>query len=220
MKLEDEGQEVTKEEEKEESKEPINFLLDTGEIQAEDKSRTLAIYEEISEESASGVVSSLMYLHDTGKVEELVSEDSEETKISWEPIKMVVSSVGGSAHEMFAMYDTMRMVRKDCEIETIGLGKVMSAAILLLAAGTKGKRKIGMNCRVMLHPVAGGAIGDIEDIENDTKEIKTQQKQYVKCLAKETNMTVKKINSILKRKINHYFSAEEAVKYGIADEIL
>ena len=207
-------------EKKVDNAEPISLLLDSVSGDSDEKTRTIALYEEITEESASSVVGALMYLHQTGFYLEQDPEDPEVSEEKCEPIKLVVSSVGGSAHEMFSIYDTMRMVRGECEIETAGLGKVMSAAILILAAGTKGKRKIGKNCRVMLHPVAGGAIGDIQDIENDTKEIKIQQRQYIKCLAEESNLTVKKINSILGKKINQYFSAEEAVEFGIADEII
>ena len=191
-------------EKKVDNAEPISLLLDSVSGDSDEKTRTIALYEEITEESASSVVGALMYLHQTGFYLEQDPEDPEVSEEKCEPIKLVVSSVGGSAHE----------------IETVGLGKVMSAAILILAAGTKGKRKIGKNCRVMLHPVAGGAIGDIQDIENDTKEIKIQQRQYIKCLAEESNLTVKKINSILGKKINQYFSAEEAVEFGIADEII
>ena len=72
----------------------------------------------------------------------------------------------------------------------------------------------------MIHPVAGGAMGDLQDIENDIQEIKWLQKQYIGCLAKETNLTEKKIRAIMKKKVNYYFSAEEAIKMGIADEIL
>jgi len=193
-----------------------------------EKSRTVALYEDLNEESASMLVGSLMYLHENGCYEEPEEVENEEGdgeeevtyKKVWEPIRVVVSSHGGVAHEMFSVYDTMRMIKKDCEIETLGLGKVMSAAVLLLAAGTKGKRKIGMNCRVMLHPVAGGAIGDVQDIENDTAEMKKVQKQYIKCLAQETNLTEKRIRRIMKKKLNCYISAEEAVEMGIADEII
>jgi len=220
--------EETKEEEQTEKDEGLfNFLINTAEKEEKDKTRLIGIYDDVVEESASNIVYSLLLLHDSGHhlvpkegtegKEELEEADFED---AWKPIKMIVSTQGGSAHEMFSIYDTMTWVRKDCEIETIGLGKVMSAGVLILASGTKGKRKIGKNCRVMIHPVAGGAVGDLQDIENDIQEIKWLQKQYIKCLADETNLTAKKIRAIIKRKINCYFSAEEAVELGIADEII
>ena len=205
----------------------FNFLINTAEKDESEKSRMIGIYEDVSEEAAGSIVFSLLVLHENGKykVPKEGTEDKEELEESdledaWKPIKLLVSTQGGSAHEMFAIYDTMTMVKKDCEIETIGMGKVMSAGVLLLASGTKGSRRIGRNCRVMIHPVAGGAMGDLQDIENDIQEIKWLQKQYIKCLAEETSLTEKKIRAIIKKKINYYFNAEEAVKMGIADEIL
>ena len=205
----------------------FNFLINTAEKDEPEKSRMIGIYEDVSEEAAGSIVFSLLVLHENGKykVPKEGTEDKEELEESdledaWKPIKLLVSTQGGSAHEMFAIYDTMTMVKKDCEIETIGMGKVMSAGVLLLASGTKGSRRIGRNCRVMIHPVAGGAMGDLQDIENDIQEIKWLQKQYIKCLAEETSLTEKKIRAIIKKKINYYFNAEEAVKMGIADEIL
>jgi len=205
----------------------FNFMINTPEKEAEEKSRMIGLYEDVSEEVAGSIVFSLLLLHESGlhqvpkegteDKKELTEEDLED---AWKPIKLLISTQGGSAHEMFAIYDTMTLVKKDCDIETIGMGKVMSAGVMLLASGTKGKRKIGANCRVMIHPVAGGAMGDLQDIENDIQEIKWLQKQYIRCLSSETNLTEKKIRAIMKKKVNYYFSAEEAIKMGIADEIL
>ena len=205
----------------------FNFMINTPEKEADEKTRMIGLYEDVSEEAAASIVFSLLLLHESGLHQvpkegaedktELTEEDLED---AWKPIKLLISTQGGSAHEMFSIYDTMTLVRKDCDIETIGMGKVMSAGVMLLAAGTKGKRKIGANCRVMIHPVAGGAMGDLQDIENDIQEIKWLQKQYIRCLSNETNLTEKKIRAIMKKKVNYYFSAEEAIKMGIADEIL
>ena len=121
---------------------------------------------------------------------------------------------------MRRFYDTMRMIRQECEIHTFGLGKVMSAGVLLLAAGTKGKRKIGKNCRVMLHSVIGGSHGSIHNLENEMEEIRFLQEQHIKCLIEETDMTKRYLNKLLNRKMNVYLTAEEAVELGIADEVV
>ena len=121
---------------------------------------------------------------------------------------------------MFAIYDTMRMIRQECEIHTFGLGKVMSAGVLLLAAGTKGKRKIGKNCRVMLHSVIGGSHGSIHNLENEMEEIRFLQEQHIRCLIEETDMTKRYLNKLLNRKMNVYLTAEQAVELGIADEVV
>ena len=138
----------------------------------------------------------------------------------YDPITFYISTYGGSADEMFAIYDMMSLLKEKCEIHTIGLGKVMSAGTLLLAAGTKGKRKIGKHCRVMIHAVAAGAGGEMHDIENEVKSIKHTQELFINALAKETSMTKRTIQKLLDRRVNVYLTAEEAVEYGIVDEII
>jgi len=138
----------------------------------------------------------------------------------YEPIMFYLSTYGGSADEMFSIYDMMSMTKSQCEIHTAGLGKVMSAGTLLLATGTKGKRKIGRHCRVMIHAVAAGSHGELHDIENEVKSIKHIQELYINALSRETHMTKRTIQKLLDRKVNVYLTAEEAVEYGIADEII
>ena len=179
------------------------------------KNKTIGIYGDLDEEAAASIVYSLMTF---GELEESKTDNKEEEKVK--PIKLIVSTNGGVAHEMFAIYDIMRMIKQVCEIETIGLGKVMSAGVVVLAAGTKGKRKIGKNCRVMIHPVNAASYGDLKDIENETREMKYLQKMYIHALIDNTNMKEAQIKRLLKKKVNIYLSAEEAIKYGIADEII
>ena len=121
---------------------------------------------------------------------------------------------------MFAIYDTMRMTREEVEVETCGLGKVMSAGTLLLAAGTKGKRKIGKHCRVMIHSVIGGSVGPMHQLDNEMKEVKAIQEAYIRAICEETNLTERKLRALLKKKINIYLTAEEAVEHGFADVII
>ena len=121
---------------------------------------------------------------------------------------------------MFALYDVMRIVRKEQIIRTYGLGKVMSAGVLLLAAGTKGERRIAKNCRVMIHSVVGGNQGDLHNMLNEMEAIEQLQQMFVNCLVSETKMTKARLKKILDRKVNVYLSAEEAVELGIADIII
>ncbi len=181
------------------------------------KLRTLSLYGEVSEEIIPELIYSMLYLKETG-----MPPPSEEGDLpeQCEPFKLMISTYGGSAAEMFSMYDVMRMVRSECEIHTIGLGKVMSAGVLLLAAGTKGKRKIGKNCRVMLHSVVGSSHGSIDNLENEMDEIKWLQEQHVKCLISETKMTKRYIKKLLNKKVNVYLTAEEAIELGVADIII
>ena len=200
------------------------LLLDPSFMQEPEpkKPRTISLYGEIDEELASDVVYSLLYLNDTG-TSYILTEDApedQEPELVYEPIEFLISTYGGSASEMFAIYDIMRKVREQCEIHTYGLGKVMSAGVLLLAAGTKGKRRIGKNCRVMMHSVAGASIGSLHSLENEMDEIKWLQEQHINCLIEETKMTRRQIKKMLAKRMNVYLTADDAVKLGIADEIV
>ena len=143
-----------------------------------------------------------------------------ETKEVIKPFEVIISTNGGNADDMFAIYDAMRYIRQEVDIETFGLGKVMSAGTLLLAAGTKGKRRIGKYCRVMIHSVIGGHVGPMYQLDNEMKEIKVIQESYIKAICEETNLTERKLRTLLKKKVNIYLTAEEAVKHGFADIII
>ena len=121
---------------------------------------------------------------------------------------------------MFSFYDILNQAKESCEVHTIGLGKVMSAGVLLLAAGTKGHRYIGKNCRVMIHAVTAGNIGELHSLKNEMEAIQQLQDSYTNALVSETSMTKRQLNRLLDRKVNVYLTAEEAIEYGIADKIL
>ncbi len=182
-------------------------------LEADEDMRIVGLYGDIDERKSRETLSGLLVLHNSSMRE----IDGEEV---WEPLEFIISTYGGSADDMFALYDVMRMVQKDCEIHTFGLGKVMSAGVLLLAAGTKGKRRIGENCRVMIHSVIAGNHGNLHNLENEMDEIRNSQENYVAALVKETNLTKRTLKKLLERKVNVYLSAAEAVEYGIADIII
>jgi ATP-dependent protease ClpP protease subunit len=89
-----------------------------------------------------------------------------------------------------------------------------------LAAGTEGKRKIGKNCRVMIHSVLGANHGSLPNMINEMEAIEQLQEMYIKCLASETKMSKSQIKKMLERKVNVYLTAKEAVELGIADIII
>ena len=177
------------------------------------------VYGDINEEKCSETVWGLLALHETGK-RYYKEEDSDQLIEEYTPIDFYISSYGGQAAEMFAVYDVIRSLRDITPIITHGVGKVMSAGVLLLASGTKGERRIGKHCRVMIHGVISGQHGHLHDVENEFEEAKITQKQYVKALAAETNMTAKYIKKLVQRKTNVYLSAKDAVELGIADIIV
>ena len=200
------------------------FLSLLGEAEEKSKSefRVTGIYGTIDEDKCCDAIYSLLVLKQSGK--KLVPVDPEDpespltTKCS--PIDFLISTYGGSASEMFAVYDVMRSVRSECPIRTFGFGKVMSAGVLLLAAGTKGERHIGANCRIMIHGVISGQHGHLSDVENEFEEAKMTQKQYVKALAQSTDMTAAYIKKLINRKTNVYLDAQQAVELGIVDKIV
>lgn len=181
--------------------------------------RLTGIYGDINEEKCSEALYGLQALHLTGQSLQLEDPDNEDSDLITihQPIDFVVSSHGGLAADMFAVYDTIREIRDTTPIHTKGLGKVMSAGVLLLAAGTKGERRIGKYCRVMIHGVMAGQHGYLADVENEFKETKAIQKMYVQALADETNMSEAYVRKLMNKKTNVYLDAEEAVKLGIAD---
>jgi len=157
---------------------------------------------------------------DEAKSEELVCAFKIYASESQEPIDFFISTSGGSASDMFTIYDFMREIEKDMEITTYGLGKVMSAGVLLLAAGTKGKRKVGKYCRIMIHSVIGNTGGALHDLKNEMQEIQQIQDMYISALSAETKFTKKKLKDLFSKNVNVYLSAQEAVEYGIADIII
>jgi|TARA_E500000318_G_scaffold96554_1_gene96974 ATP-dependent Clp endopeptidase proteolytic subunit ClpP len=200
--------------------EALQLLMDSASREKADN-RLIALFGDIDEPKAG----QLCYnLHILSSDVSIVPEDPEDmTKgvvATVDPIQLMICSPGGNASEMFAIYDNMRLVREVCDIETFGVGKVMSAGVLLLAAGTKGKRTIGKNCRVMIHSVIGGVHGGFHNVENEMDEIRWVQSQYIKMLASETDMTQAQLKKMLQRKVNIYLSAEEAVEMGIADVVV
>ena len=204
-----------------------NQIVIVNNIQAppaqESELRTINLYGDITEQKGADVVAALLYLENTSHsplIEDPTDPDATPVIVA-KSIAMMVSTHGGVASDMFSILDIMEMVKeRTCDIETFGIGKVMSAGVPILAAGTKGKRKVGKNCRIMLHNVMAGTGGTIFSMENELEEIKWVQERYIETLASYTKLTPSKIKKLLKTQKDVYISAEEAIKMGIADEII
>jgi len=218
------SEETKNEEVKEENKEGsandvFSVLLGGDDIKDKrSKNKLVGIYGDITDEAAADLVYSLFLLREETIEEKEALKDEEDEEVN--PINLIVSTHGGSAHEMFSICDTMKFVKQDCDIHTIGLGKVMSAGVAVLACGTKGKRKIGKNCRVMIHPVSYATAGHIKDVENEARETKNLEEMYINTLVENTNLTKKDVQRMMRKKMNIYISAQEALEYGIVDEIV
>jgi|TARA_R110002096_G_scaffold98018_1_gene218379 ATP-dependent Clp endopeptidase proteolytic subunit ClpP len=215
------SEDTPKTEEKEEKEEILEEKDKVVFITQEPKLRTVGIMGEINDETGAEVVFGLLSLHNSAvhyEPADIEDEDSDMKEVIM-PIDMVISTPGGNADDMFAIYDTMRSIRDEVPIKTRGIGKVMSAGVVLLAAGTKGERSIGKNCRIMLHSVIGGHVGPMHQLDNEMEEIRNIQDQYIAVLSEETKMTKRYLRNLLKKKVNIYLSATEAIELGIADKI-
>ena len=195
--------------EEEESKQVTLVDLLGGAEDAGPEGRSIMFVGDVTEEKAADLISALLVLSQTKDEDEERAED----------IKLYVNTYGGSADEMFAIYDVMNFCKQHCDIQTIGLGKVMSAGTLLLAAGTKGKRYLGSHARVMLHAVNGGHVGELHNLQNEMEQMAGLQESYIQAMSNETSMTKRQIQTLINRKVNVYLSSEEAIEKGLADEV-
>lgn len=131
-------------------------------------------------------------------------------------ISLYINSPGGSITSLFAIYDTMQYVKPD--IYTICFGQAASAAAVLLAAGTKGKRLALPHARILLHQPYSEAYGQATDIELAANEIIRMRTLLEEILANHTGQTVEKIHQDTDR--DFVMSADDAKEYGLIDEVI
>jgi ATP-dependent Clp protease protease subunit len=131
-------------------------------------------------------------------------------------INLYINSPGGSFTALTAIYDTMQFVRPD--IQTICMGQAASAAAVLLAAGTKGKRYALEHARVLIHQPYGGGEGQSSDIEIQAREILRMRSLLEEILAKHTGKAVEQIRNDIER--DKILTAQESVDYGLVDEVI
>lgn len=165
------------------------------------KERIIFIGEEIDDRMASLIVGQLIFL---------TAEDS--TK----DISVYINSPGGVVTAGMAIYDTMQYIKND--VSTICFGQAASMAAVLLSAGTKGKRFVLPNSRIMIHQPLGGAQGQATEIEIQAKEILRMKSIINEILMKHTGQPIAKLEKDTDR--DFFMDAVEAVKYGIADEVI
>ena len=131
-------------------------------------------------------------------------------------ISLYINSPGGDINALFAIYDTMQYIKPD--ITTICFGQAASAAAVLLAAGTPGKRLALPHSRVLIHQPYTGAQGQVSDIELASREIQRLKIQLEQILARHTGQDAERIHADTDR--DFVMTAEEAVEYGIIDEVI
>lgn len=192
---------------------PSNYLVPTVIERTHDGERAFDIYsrllneriiflgEDVNEHTANIVVAQLLHL---------AYEDSKKD------IKLYINSPGGSVYDGLAIYDTIQYIKPD--VMTIGVGLQASMGSFLLSSGTKGKRFALPNSRIMMHQPSSGTQGKISDQEITLREGLFLKQRLYEILAKNTGQKLNKIEKDADR--DYWMSAEEAVKYGLIDEVI
>ena len=133
-------------------------------------------------------------------------------------IQICINSPGGSFTALTAIYDTMQYIRP--EIQTYCMGQAASAAAVLLAAGTKGKRYALPQSRILIHQPSGGTEGpmQISDLDIQAREIQRMRLLMEEILARHTGQPLEQIRQDVER--DKIFTAEQAKEYGIVDDVI
>jgi len=165
------------------------------------KDRIVFVATEIDDQLANAVVAQLLFLE-----KEDPSKD----------IDLYINTPGGNVIDGLAIYDTMQLIKPD--VSTICVGFAASMGAILLAGGATGKRFALPNARMMIHQAAGGFLGPAADVQIYAKEVIEARDRLYQILSKHTG---KKVSQIMKdADRDRFFSAEEAVDYGLIDEII
>jgi len=192
---------------------PTNYLVPTVIEKTHDGERAFDIYsrllneriiflnEDVNEHTASIVVAQLLHL---------AYEDSKKD------IKLYINSPGGSVYDGLAIYDTIQYIAPD--VMTIGIGLQASMGAFLLSSGAKGKRFALPNSRIMIHQPSGGTQGKMTDQEITLREGLFLKQRLNEILVKNTGQKLSKIEKDMER--DFWMSGEEAVKYGLIDEVI
>ena len=165
------------------------------------KDRIVFLGGEIDDDLANIIVAQLLFL-------EMDDPDQD--------ISLYINSPGGSVTAGMAIYDTMRYLR--CEVSTLCIGMAASMGAFLLATGAKGKRKALPNSEVMIHQPSGGARGQATDIAIQAEQIMKTKQKMNQLLSEMTGQPLETVARDVER--DNYMSAEEALKYGLIDEII
>lgn len=166
------------------------------------KDRIIFLGTEIDDQVANVVIAQLLFLD---------SDDPEKD------VHLYINSPGGSVHAGLGIFDTMRFIR--AEVETVCVGMAASMAAILLAGGTKGKRKALPNSRVMIHqPWVGNLGGKLTDVEITMKELLREKELTTRILAEASGQPFEKVAQDVER--DYWMAPEEARTYGLIDEVL
>jgi ATP-dependent Clp protease, proteolytic subunit ClpP len=165
------------------------------------KERIVFLGEDVNHHTANIIVAQLLHL---------AYENPDED------IKFYINSPGGSVYDGLAIYDTMNYIKPD--VQTIGIGLQASMGAFLLSSGAKGKRFVLPSSRIMIHQPSSGTRGKITDQEIDLRESIFLKNELNRILAHNTGQKLSKIEKDVDR--DYWMSAQEAVEYGLADQVI
>ena len=165
------------------------------------KDRIIFLGSDVNPHTANLVVAQLLFLQ---------NEDPKK------PIYLYINSPGGSVYDGMAIFDTIQHIKN--EVHTVGIGLQASMGAFLLSSGTKGKRSLLPHAKVMIHQPSSGTRGKVSDMEIDLEESLKLKKLLNEILAKNTGQKLSKIEKDVDR--DYWMTAEEAVKYGLADKVI
>jgi len=165
------------------------------------KDRIIFLGTQVNDDIANLVIAQMLYLE---------SEDPDKD------IMLYINSPGGVVTAGLAMYDTMQHVK--CDVSTICMGQAASMGAVLLTAGTTGKRFALPHARILIHQPLGGFSGQATDIDIQAKEILRTRAKLNEILARHTGQELDKVSKDTDR--DYYMSADEALEYGLVDEVL
>jgi ATP-dependent Clp protease protease subunit len=165
------------------------------------RERVIFLGEPIDDQVANLVVAQLLHLE---------SDDPDKD------VNLYINSPGGSIYAGLAIYDTMRFIKPD--VQTTCVGVAMSMGSLLLTGGTKGKRSVLPNSRLLIHQPSAGFEGAAADIEIHAREIIDMRRRVDEIYAEHTGQPIEQVHDDMER--DRFFTAEEAVEYGLVDRVL
>ena len=177
---------------------------------------TIGLVGDLNEESAQELYHGFMQLNG-GKVFPNPVGEGEERP---EDVHLLISTGGGTVYDMFGIIDIMNIVKRRRDVATLGTGKVFSAGVPLLASGTKGKRFVTRNARIMMHRCSTASMGTTADMKSSHDEMRLMEDQMLQVIAENSKLSVGEIHNMFSRNTDEYFSAQEAIEMGLADEII
>jgi len=192
---------------------PSSYLVPNVIVRTRDGERGYDIYsrlledrivflgEDVNEHTANVVVAQLLHL---------ANEDPDKD------IQLYINSPGGSVYDGLAIYDTMQYIKPD--VSTVGIGLQASMGAFLLSSGTKGKRYLLPNSRVMIHQPSSGTQGKVTDQEISLREALRLKELLAEAMAKNTGQKIDKVKADMER--DFWMSAEEAKDYGVVDKVI